>query len=430
MSPHLARGLLLMQQERGPEAIKEFQAALGAEPDDFRAHAFLAILHARAARYKEAEEHAGRALAIAPDEAFAHVAQAQMLFERNRFAAAEAAVAEAIRLEPHDAEQFSLLASCRMMQERWRDAVAAADSGLALDPAHAGCATIRSQALLQLGDRAGAAATIAATLHRNPDAANAHASQGWAALHGNDPRAAVDHFREALRLEPTNEFARLGIVEALKARNPIYRWLLRYFLWTSRLPRGLRWGLVIGGVLGSRALRQVVGVNPALIWPVGLLLAAYAIFIVLTWIGDAVFNLLLLLDPVGRHALSDDQRRGAQVFGCVLLLVAGLAGGGVAVRSPALLMAAILWGLTSLVVPSVWRCERGWPRRGAAAAVSTVAALAAVMTAALVVTMWNGTSPRDVFAAGGLKTVALLFLPVLLGTMILSQIMIRVQVRH
>lgn len=430
MSLRLLRGTLLMEQDRVPDAIKEFQAALAETPDDFTAHGFLAILHARGGRWREAEEHVARAVALAPDAAFPHSARAQVLLQRDRFAAAEAAIMEAIRIDPHDAGSFCVLAASRLAQRHWREAVAAADSGLALDAEHAGCAMVRSQALLQLGDRAGAAATIAGTLARNPEDATAHASQGWALLHGDDPRAAVEHFREALRLDPTNEFARAGIVEALKARNPIYRGLLRYFLWMGRLPRGLRWGLVIGAFVGVRFLRQLARDNPALSWPVGLIIAVYAVFLVLTWIGDAAFNLLLFLDPLGRHALDDDQRQGAKLFGCLLLVVVGLVIGGLASGAAALVVAAVFWGLTTLVAASIHRCDRGWPRWVAVAAVAAVAALAAALTAGLVSSIWTGMHPREAFTSGVLRAAAGLFLPVLLGAMILTQIMSRLQVRH
>ena len=67
MSLHLLRGTLLMEQDRVPDAIKEFQAALAETPDDFTAHGFLAILHARGGRWREAEEHVARAVALAPE---------------------------------------------------------------------------------------------------------------------------------------------------------------------------------------------------------------------------------------------------------------------------------------------------------------------------------------------------------------------------
>ena len=55
-------------------------------------------------------------------------------------------------------------------------------------------------------------------------------------MHAGDFRGALEHFREALRLNPSPEWARAGLVEALKARYPSAA-SLRYFLWMSTLSR-------------------------------------------------------------------------------------------------------------------------------------------------------------------------------------------------
>ena len=78
-----------------------------------------------------------------------------------------------------------------------------------------------------------------------------------------DFRGALEHFREALRLNPSLEWARAGLVEALKARYPVYGLLLRYFLWMSTLSRRAQWAVILGAC-SFRALRAVATNNPAL----------------------------------------------------------------------------------------------------------------------------------------------------------------------
>src|SRR5262249_51238586 len=154
---------------------------------------------------------------------------------RQRDEEARAAILEAIRLDPYQAAYFGILASLEMQRSRWREALAAADQGLAIDPEHTLCTNLRAQALVKLGDRAAAAATMGEALARRPDDAYTHANQGWAMLHAGQPQQALEHFREALRLDPGMEWARAGVVEALQARNFVYRWMLAWFLWMSRL---------------------------------------------------------------------------------------------------------------------------------------------------------------------------------------------------
>ncbi len=65
-------------------------------------------------------------------------------------------------------------------------------------------------------------------------------------MHQGDHKQALEHFREALRLKPDMEWARNGMVEALKARYFLYRLMLRYYLWMSRFTRRGQWGMIIG----------------------------------------------------------------------------------------------------------------------------------------------------------------------------------------
>ena len=430
MSAHLQRAILLMRQDRADEAIREFHAALAEDSEAATAHACLAQLHAERGAWKEADDHARQAVALTPDSPFAYYALAKVFFHRQRFPEAASAIEEAIRLDPYDADSFSLLAAIHMSTSQWKKALAAADAGLAIDPEDQGCTTARSRALLQLGDRDAAAATIEGALRRNPDDSATHTTQGWAMLHGGDPNRAAEHFREALRLDPTNEYARSGIVEALKARNPIYRLLLGYFLWMQKLPPRMRWGIVVGGFIVARTLARRQPASDAEGWMIGIFLAAYGAFAILTWVGDSVFNLLLFLDPLGRHALDTDQRRGAMLFGLLLLVALSLAIAGFAGGSAAMLSAAFAWGLTAMVATTIHACQRGWPRWVTVAAVSVVASLAAVMTASAVAAAAFGAAPEEVFERGGARLAATLFGPAWFLTMILSQVMTRQQVRH
>src|SRR5205823_12580613 len=222
-----------------------------------------------------------------------------------------------------NADYFGILASLELRKSRWREALVAANQGLEIEPENGLCTNLRAQALVKLGDRAAAATTMGEALARRPDDAYTHANQGWALLHAGQPRQALDHFREALRLDPELEWARAGIVEALKARNFVYRWMLAWFLWMSRLTPGARWGLVIGAYFGTRVIRYAAENSPDLapfLWP---LLFAYAGFVLLTWLAPSFFNLLLRLDRFGRYALSTDQLRGANLLAACLVVSLG-----------------------------------------------------------------------------------------------------------
>ncbi|MSR27055.1 MAG: hypothetical protein EXS06_08575 [Planctomycetaceae bacterium] len=152
----------------------------------------------------------------------------------------------------------------------------------------------------------------------------------------------------------------------------------------EKLPPRMRWGIVVGGFIVARTLARRQPASDAEGWMIGIFLAAYGAFVLLTWVGDSVFNLLLFLDPLGRHALDTDQRRGAILFGILLLIALSLAIAGLAGGMATLVLAAVAWGLTAMVATTIYACQRGWPRWVTVAAVSVVAGLATAMTAAAV----------------------------------------------
>lgn len=379
MSPRLQRGLLLLQQSRFDQAIDELRQHLLEDPEDWQAHAYLSLSLGAKERFDEAQLHAQQAIGLAPEESFTYYVLADVLKNRNHLQEAQGAIEAALRLDPHDADYYAVLSSLHLQQRRWKEALAAANQGLAIDPEQNGCLNLRAQAQIKLGDKAGAAATIDEALARRPDDPVTHANQGWAYLEAGNPKQAMEHFREALRQRPDLDFARAGIVEALKARNFVYRWMLGYFLWMSKLSRQVQWGLFIGLMFAQSLMRGVANANPQLapyVWPV---LYCYIGFALMTWIADPLFNLLLRLDRFGRYALSDDQRRGANWLGGCLACGLIAAGSYLATRQDSLFLLALVFGMLCLPISAIYRCSEGWPRTAMMAATGILFAIGLVM---------------------------------------------------
>jgi len=363
MGAHMERALLLFGQSRYDLAENELRQELGDDPHNPMVHSLLGLCLGEQKRFDEATREVKMAVREAPDVAFTFYALARVMHLRDRLDDAESAIEEAIRLNPHDAVFFSVLAGIQYDQGRWQDALKAAEEGLAIDPEHVGSANLRALALVKLGRSAEAGTTLEAALARDPENSVTHANQGWALLNQGEHAKALEHFREALRLDPNSEIAREGVVEALKARNLVYRLLLRYFLWMSRLSARVQWMVLVGGFLAFRGLRYFATKNPDVapfVWPV---LIVYLLFSLLTWIADPLFNLLLRLDKFGRLVLSREQVVASNwVGGCVLSglvmvviwLITGtrdfLIGGGV-------------FGLLCVPLAGTFSCAPGWPRR-------------------------------------------------------------------
>lgn len=362
-SANLARAQLLLQQGRYDMAETELRRALAENPQDETAHALLAICLANAEKFDAAVAAGQQAVGLGPDYSFCHYAlgyalyrrdfhasQKQTLFStRREFKEAEASVMEAIRLAPHEATAFSLLSSIRLARRDWKGALEAAEQGLAIDPQEVGCINDRATALTHLGRREEAGQTMDYALSEAPEDSHTHANMGWMLLHQRQPKEALEHFKEALRLDPTNEHAQAGIVEALKARNFIYRWMLAYFLWMSRLSAGAQWGMVLGGYFLIRFLGSASRKNPELepyVIPIQIL---YTLFVILSWTAPHLFNLMLRLDKFGRYVLSRDQILGANLVGACLLVGFASIGAALVLDRGLLLLAGL--GCIALMIP-------------------------------------------------------------------------------
>jgi tetratricopeptide (TPR) repeat protein len=159
-----------------------------------------------------------------------------------------------------------------------------------------------------------------------PKNALAHANQGWALLHRGEYQQALEHFREALRIDPELEWARAGIVEALKAHHLVYRLMLQFFLWIGRQATVAQWLIIVGFLVGPRILARLARANPALAPYLFPLIALIFAFVLLTWIASPLFSFFLRFNRFGRLALSDEERVASSwIGGCFFLAVAWFA---------------------------------------------------------------------------------------------------------
>jgi len=363
MNAFLERGRLLYQREYFSEAGEQFRQALAENPDDAEAKSWLALALVGLKQYAEATRLAQEAVHGSPDDELSHYALAFVWRERNYLQEALTAIREAVRLGPWDAANCSLEAQIHLDLRDWKATLAAAERGLQIDPENIGCNNLRSIALTKLGRGEDASAAMESVLARNPENAVSHATQGWNYLHGGKITPALEHFREAMRLDPNDEWARSGIVEAMKARNPFYALMLKYFLWMGSLSGRAQGMIIFGGYLGNRMLAGFATENPSLALWVLPIRIAYGVFVVSTWLASPLFNLLLRFDRFGRYALSRDQVVATNWLGAALGLCAlGLLGGALTGFPMFWVTWAVVFGLLSLPLTSIFNASGGWRR--------------------------------------------------------------------
>lgn len=366
MSAHLQRALLLYGQSRYDLAVEEARQALADDPDDAGAHSILALCLANQKKYDEATAEAHAAIRLQPDNPHAHYTLALVLCERNRHKEALPAIQEALRFDPEDPDYHGLEAAIHLESKNWQAALESTERGLAFDAEHVQCNNLRAMALVKLGRKAEAGATIDAALARDPDNAVTHANQGWTLLEEGEPYKAMEHFREALRLDPNMEWARHGIIEAMKARSGVYRLMLRYFLWIQKLSGKAAWMFLIGLWLGNLIAIQVADAYPALapyVWP---LVGCYLAFVLMSWLAVPLFNLVLCTSRFGRLALSRGEIFFSALIGVTLALGLGCLATWALAEDAGIAFLSKHMGIMFVVLTIPFRglseCSPGWPR--------------------------------------------------------------------
>ena len=314
MNQHYLRGQLLIDQGRFDLAVGELRQAVTVDPEESAMHSALALALARSGRIQEALKSAEAALEKNPNDDYAHWMMALVRLERSELKPAEASIRQAIALDPECPANRGLLARILCDSNRFEEALAAADAGLAMDASHDLCLTFRARALMGLGRKAEADQAAGKLLEEDPEDAWNHSLRGEQLLEQGDSAGARVHFLEALRIDPRNEYARMGLATSLKARSPLYGIVLGLLLRVGRLRSWAIWGGIIVLVLVLRFGDAFVSRHPdwmvayeggkALLWGA----------MILVMIANPVFDLLLRFDPDGRHALSPDELKATNWY--------------------------------------------------------------------------------------------------------------------
>lgn len=327
----LRRASMLLEQRRYSAAQSELRRVLADYPEHTYAHAMLSLALAQderigdAARTPEHREqlidatrHAELAIASDPNDSLGYYALASARYHRRDFSAAIEAGRSAIALDPYDADAHAIVASSMLQSRRYAEALQTAEQGLSVDPEHGSCTNLRSLALERLGRSGDAIDAANAQLSRHPDDPTAHAAVAYAHLNRGEYHQAQISFREALRLDPTNEFARMGMIEAINSSNLLYRTLHRYFVWIGRLDQRMAFALMIGFWLLIQNVGRIAAAIPFLEAYTTTIVMVYVLFALSTWIASPLMNTALRLHPFGRHLLNGRERMTSNLIAALM----------------------------------------------------------------------------------------------------------------
>ena len=356
-NPNLQRAQLLLEQSRPKEAEDYARQGIQDEPDNPYAYYLLSSALLQQDREDDALPPAQAALERAPDNPQLHFHLAIIHYNRRQYKAAREAADRSLQIYPENPDAFGLLALLAARSAAWRQSLEYAESGLAYDSDHVTCTNARANALVKLKRPDLAHESLDYALQRDPDNPLTHYQKARSLMETGRYDEAARHYCEALRLEPDFAEAKEGLVEALKARHWVYSLFLKYLFFMGRLAPRTQMIIVFGGFFAQRiahtALTNAGHPGPALAVRI-----VYGVLVYFTWTAPSLFNLLLFLHPLGRHALSDLQKRVAAGVGASILAALACAAAALTVGPEDALVAAIAFATLTLPLASLNQITR------------------------------------------------------------------------
>lgn len=299
----LLTAIHLAQMRQFDRAEAELRRYLAENPSDDDAHFHLAAcLLQDDKRHAEALKEIRAAIGLAPQDAANHAMHARILLAMDRDKEALAAANEAIREDPASLFGWCMKANAHFALRQLDDAEQAIRQALALNPDDEDALGILSAVLQQAGKVDSGLEAAKEILARDADNAWGHANLGWAKLRQSNPREAEAHFREALRLEPGMEYARMGLIESFKARSFLYRLYLKWAFWMGKFADGQQFLIILGIFVIYKLFRNVAEqVHPLLVAAVVL---AWFMIVFGSHLAGAFGHLLITLDRTARLSLT------------------------------------------------------------------------------------------------------------------------------
>ncbi len=320
-----ARGRLLQSQHRTQDAIACYKQALELDANHTPSYIMLALcwMHEEDNAPKSIDA-AQRAVALEPENPFARSVLALSLnanAKEGQTAAVKAALQhaeEAVNLDPDSDFSHAVLARLHLRLRDYPKAEASARAALAMDTENTMAAEVLSAALLLQKKDGDNAELIKYQLQRNAEDDSAHTSAGWMAVMKGDHKKANEHFVEALRLNPMNENARMGLIESFRARSWIYRGNLRFCHWMSQFTEGRQTAIMIGGFIAYRVLSGYLKTT-APFWA-NVVIGAWLIFALWSHLARGLSTFFVTMDRFARQALKPREYWEGVVVGGLIFL--------------------------------------------------------------------------------------------------------------
>ncbi len=318
-SANFERGLQLYELGRYKEAIPFFKNELTQNIDNIDAKFYLAYTYFYNDDIEKAKSLAYELRSMAPNFAPIYQLLAQICLNNDDTKEATSYIEEAISLDPYNDDYFAVKSYILINQKEFEKALEFANKGLEINAKNLSCLNARATCLTKLNKTNEANETIENLLSDNPENSFSHANVGWNLLENGNHKKALEHFKESLKLDPNDEFAREGMLTAIKAKNIFYRTYLKYVFWIGKQSGRNQIISIIAIYLIYRFSVKFLTFSGLSILAVPLVVI-YLLFALGTWIMEPISNMILLMDKHGKYLLNKNDRLSGLTMFLLLLL--------------------------------------------------------------------------------------------------------------
>lgn len=312
-SPNLERGIQLFENGRYKQAISYFQTALSENVDDFTTKYYLANCLFQTDDLDNALNLTIELRNEQPNEASIYFLLSQIYLNKDNISEGEKNIDKAIELNPYEDNYFGQKSYISLSQKNFKEALHYANEGLKINAKSSFCLNARTTALTKLNRKSEAKSSIEFLLQDNPEDSHSHANVGWSCLEHNDTKKALTHFKEALIIDPNLEYAKSGMITAIKSKNKIYNLYLRYAFWMANKSDKNQWIFIIGLYIAYRISVKLLSATGLTYLAIPLIIL-YLLFALGSWIMDPLSNMVLLLDKYGKYLLDKNEKLSGQIF--------------------------------------------------------------------------------------------------------------------
>ena len=308
------RGVQLFELGRFNEAITYLQQAITESVYNYGSKYYLALCFFNIEDFDKSATILDELLHETPNEGNLFFLKGQIASRKDKSAEALQFVNQSIELDPYEADYFGFKGALLMNNKKFEEALHFVNEGLKLNPKNTACLNLRARLLTKLNRKEEAEQTVENLLFDNAENDYAHANVGWVALENGDTQKALHHFKQALQLNPNMQYAREGMSTALKSKNFIYKWYLKYAFWMGNQSSKNQWIFIIGLFVAYRIGITLLRVSD-LTFLVIPLVVLYLLFVLGGWIMESLSNTILLGDSYGKYLLEDNEKYSGYAFG-------------------------------------------------------------------------------------------------------------------